>query len=61
MQFHMVVITSIGYFAIFTFEGGSEYHLLYLYQISFQGHENLIEDATINKLLGAERKFVHVW
>ena len=50
MQFHTVVITSIDYFAIFTFEGGS----VYLDQISFHGHENLIEDAKINKLLGAK-------
>ena len=28
MQFHKVVITNIDYFVIFTFEGGSVYHLI---------------------------------
>ena len=28
MQFHTVVITSTDYFAIFTFEDGSVYHLI---------------------------------
>ena len=36
------------------------YIILYLDQISFHGHENLIEDAKINKLLSAKRKFVCV-
>ena len=30
------------------------YIILYLDQISFHSHENLTEDAKINKLLGAE-------
>ena len=52
MQFHTVVITSIDYFAIFAFKGGSVYHL-----ISFHSHKDLVEDAKINKFLGAKRKF----
>ena len=60
MLFHTVVITSIDYFAIFKFGGGSVYLISRSNNLYFDGHENLIEGAKINKLLVAKLKFVSV-